>query len=99
MKKSAFLILIASLIVLVAFIGNQGHGNKEASDVLEDAWDKYEIQSFEIGKDMDHPNIWVDVYDESDIPVVEEYLTSNLSNDDLDRYGINVFSERDRNHH
>lgn len=63
-------------------------------DVVESAWNKYEVQSTQIGgedtgKDIS-PTIWVDVYNEDDIPKIEQYLQNNLSKADLKHYELDV---------
>jgi hypothetical protein len=62
---------------------------------MESLWDEYDVQSTMIGGEDTEgkaiPTLWVDVYDEDDIPKVEKYLEKNLSRDDLKYYEIDVF--------
>lgn|SRR5690625_4338540 len=57
--------------------------------IMDDVWDKYEVQSTMIG-DTD-PVLEVSVFDEKDIKKVEGYLENNLSSQDLEHYKLNVF--------
>ncbi|MGN7410921.1 hypothetical protein [Sporosarcina sp. SAFN-010] len=58
--------------------------------VMDSLWDKYEVQSTQIG--ITDPVITIDVYDKNDIPEVEKYLKAKLSKDDLEHYEIEIFS-------
>ncbi|WP_404468665.1 hypothetical protein [Sutcliffiella horikoshii] len=60
--------------------------------VVNSVWDKFEVQSTQIG-DKD-PVIWIDVYNKNDIAEVEKYVTENLSKDDLEHYEVDVFSNK-----
>ena len=57
---------------------------------MSSVWDKYEVQSTQIGNT--DPIIWIDVYDKNEIPEVEEYVQDNLSK--LKHYEVNVFSNK-----
>jgi hypothetical protein len=58
--------------------------------VLDSLWEKYEVQSTQIG--ITDPVITIDVYDKNDISDVEKFLKANLSKEDLKKYEIEVFS-------
>lgn len=63
-------------------------------NIIDYVWNNYDVQSTQIGgedtgKEVD-PTIWIDVYNESQIPEIEAYLKSHLSEDDLDYYKIDV---------
>ncbi len=60
--------------------------------VVNSVWDKFEVQSTQIG-DKD-PVIWIDVFNKNDIAEVEKYVTENLSKDDLEHYEVDVFSNK-----
>lgn len=88
-RKFGALILTSVIVMSVVFWYTQ---QKPYSTelVMNSLWDKYEVQSTQIG-DTD-PVIWIDVYDKNDIPEVEKYLKAKLSKDDLEHYEIEVFS-------
>lgn len=63
--------------------------------VMDAVWNEYNVQSTMIGGEDSEgkadPTIWVDVYDQEDIPKVKNYIENNLSKDDLEYYQIDVF--------
>ena len=79
-------------IALFGFMQKEPYSTKA---VMDSVWDKYNVQSTMIGgestDDTATPTLWVDVYDEDDIPQVENHLKKNLSQDDLEYYEIDVF--------
>ncbi|QPQ31203.1 hypothetical protein [Lysinibacillus sp. JNUCC 51] len=88
-RKFGALILTSVIVMSVVFwYGQQKPYSTE--QVIDSLWDKYEVQSTQIG-DTD-PVISIDVYDKNDIPEVEKYLKAKLSEDDLEHYEIEVFS-------
>ncbi|ETT80574.1 hypothetical protein MKZ08_13030 [Viridibacillus sp. FSL R5-0477] len=88
-RKFGALILTSVIVMSVVFwYAQQKPYSTEL--VINSLWDKYEVQSTQIG-DTD-PVISIDVYDKNDIPEVEKYLKAKLSNDDLEHYEIEVFS-------
>jgi len=88
-RKFGALILTSVIVMSVVFWYTQ-QKPYSTEQVMNSLWDKYEVQSTQIG-DTD-PVIWIDVYDKNDIPEVEKYLKAKLSKDDLEHYEIEVFS-------
>ncbi len=88
-RKFGALILTSVIVMSVVFwyVQQKPYSTEQVIDSL---WDKYEVQSTQIG-DTD-PVISIDVYDKNDIPEVEKYLKAKLSEDDLEHYEIEVFS-------
>jgi len=88
-RKFGALILTSVIVMSVVFWYTQ---QKPYSTelVMNSLWDKYEVQSTQIG--VTDPIISIDVYDKNDIPEVEKYLKAKLSKDDLEHYEIEVFS-------
>ncbi|MFB7155633.1 hypothetical protein [Lysinibacillus sp. NPDC056232] len=88
-RKFGALILTSVIVMSVVFLyAQQKPYNTE--QVIDSLWDKYEVQSTQIG--VTDPVISIDVYDKNDIPEVEKYLKAKLSKDDLEHYEIEVFS-------
>ncbi|MEY9974173.1 hypothetical protein ABH966_004583 [Lysinibacillus sp. RC46] len=89
-KRKFGALIITSVIVMsvVFWYAQQKPYNTE--QVIDSLWDKYEVQSTQIG--VTDPVISIDVYDKNDIPEVEKYLKAKLSKDDLEHYEIEVFS-------
>ncbi|NYF26117.1 hypothetical protein [Sporosarcina sp. JAI121] len=88
-RKFGALILTSVIVVSVVFWYTQ-QKLYSTEQVMNSLWDKYEVQSYQIG-DTD-PVISIDVYEKNDIPEVEKYLKAKLSKDDLEHYEIEVFS-------
>ncbi|MFJ8511244.1 hypothetical protein [Lysinibacillus xylanilyticus] len=88
-RKFGALILTSVIVMSVVFWYAQ-QKPYSTEQVIDSLWDKYEVQSTQIG-DTD-PVISIDVYDKNDIPEVEKYLKAKLSEDDLEHYEIEVFS-------
>lgn len=64
--------------------------------VVDSLWDEHNVQSTMINdgsRELDGTPFVIDVsvYDEKDIDVVEGYLESNLSKEDLKNYKLNVY--------
>ena len=89
-KRKLGPLILASIIVMsgVFWYSQQEPYSKEL--VVNTLFDKYEVQSSQIG--ITDPVIWIDVYDKNDIPEVEKYLKAKLSKDDLEHYEVEVFS-------
>ena len=83
-------IFLTSVIVMSVLFWYTQQKPYSTEQVMNSLWDKYEVQSTQIG-DTD-PVIWIDVYDKNDVPEVEKYLKAKLSRDDLEYYEIEVFS-------
>ena len=83
-------IFLTSVIVMSVLFWYTQQKPYSTKQVMNSLWDKYEVQSTQIG-DTD-PVIWIDVYDKNDVPEVEKYLKAKLSRDDLEYYEIEVFS-------
>lgn len=74
------------VIALFGFIQKEPYSTEAVMDSL---WDNHNVQSTMIG-DTD-PVLDVSVYDGEDINDVSNYLESNLSDEDLKYYEINVY--------
>ncbi|WP_156855388.1 hypothetical protein [Oceanobacillus sp. AG] len=98
-KKYKIGIFILVIVVIISALFWNGQSEPYSTKtVVDSVWDKYEVQSSEIGKYQDPsdgaPVIAIDVYDKTDISNVEKYLQDNLSKDDLAKYEIDVFSNK-----
>lgn len=93
--KLGLLILVCVVVVSALFwyIEKEPYSTES---VVQSMWDKYEVQSFQIGET--NRVISVDVYDKDDISEVEEYLKENLSKEDLMQYEIEVFSNKGKDY-
>lgn len=95
-KVGIFILVIVAIISALFWNGQSEPYSTEA--VVDSVWEKYEVQSFEIGEYQDpsdgDPVISIDVYDKNDIANVEKYLQDKLSKDDLAKYELNVFSNQ-----
>lgn len=89
-KRKLGALILTSVIVMSMVFWYTQQKPYSTELVMNSLWDKYEVQSTQIG-DTD-PVIWIDVYDKNDIPEVEKYLKAKLSKDDLEHYEIEVFS-------
>lgn len=61
---------------------------------LENAWDKYDLSSFQIG--ITDPMIWIEVEKIEHKKEIIEYLEKNVSKSDLNHYKIDI-REKDKN--
>ncbi|MDW0110057.1 hypothetical protein [Sporosarcina aquimarina] len=88
-RKLGALILTSVIVMSVVFwfVQKEPYSTELVMDSL---WDKYEVQSTQIG--ITDPVITIDVYDKNDIPEVEKYLKAKLYKDDLEHYEIEIFS-------
>lgn len=103
-KKIGILIL-ASVLLAISLSWYTQREPHSAVSVVDSVWDKFDVQSTQIGEnsvtdfvsnEINEADfvIWIDVYDENDIPKVEKYLEDNLSKDDLKQYEIDIFSNK-----
>lgn len=96
-RKSVIFILTCFVIASSLFWYSQKKAYS-AEKVVESVWDKYEVQSTQVGEEGEVGKtkfvIWIDVYDKNDIPKVETYLQRKLSKEDLAQYDIQVFSNK-----
>ena len=90
-KRKLGTLILATIIVLSLVFWYVQKEPYSTERVVSSLFDKYEVQSTQIG-DTD-PVIWIDVYDKNDIPKVEKYLKANLSKEDLEHYEIEIFSQ------
>lgn len=97
MRKIVAIVLIGAALFLGALSFQNLAKEKTADDVMSTVIDKYGVQGYIIGEDSATATIDVDVYKEEDIEKVEEYIRSNLSDEDLKHYDIKVFSGWDIN--
>ena len=74
-RKLGALILTSVIVMSVVFwfVQKESYSTELVMDSL---WDKYEVQSTQIG--ITDPVITIDVYDKNDIPEVEKYLKAKL---------------------
>lgn len=89
-KRKFSALILTSVILMSAVLLYMQQKPYSTVLVMESLFDKYEVQSLNVG-DTDQV-ISIDVYDKKDIPEVEKYLKSKLSKDDLEHFEINVFS-------
>jgi len=89
-KRKLGTLILASVIVMSVVFWYSQQEPYSTELVVKNLFDKYEVQSTQIGST--DPVIWIDVYDKNDIPEVENYLIAKLSKDDLEHYDIEVFS-------
>lgn len=88
--KSKFGVLILSCVIVVSALFWYSQKEPYSTEVVVNSvWDKYEVQSTNIG-DTD-PVIWIDVYNKNDIELVNDYVKENLSKKDLEHYEVIVF--------
>jgi len=81
--------VLACVIVVSALFWYTQKEPYSTEAVMDSIWDKYNVQSTMIGGT--DPILDVSVYDEVDINKVESYLESNLSEEDLEHYKLNVY--------
>lgn len=96
-RKIVAIVLIGAALFLGALSFQNLAKEKTADDVMSTVIDKYGVQGYIIGEDSATATIDVDVYKEEDIEKVEEYIRSNLSDEDLKHYDLKVFSGWDIN--
>lgn len=93
--------LISACVVVVAalflYIQKEQYSTET---VMESLWEEYGVQSMQYGEEGETDKleyiIRIDVYDENDIPKVEQYLEKRLSKEDLTKFEIDIFSNGDR---
>lgn len=88
-KNKVRIIVSASAIIGIALFGFMQREPYSTEAVMDSLWDKHNVQSTMIG-DTD-PILDVSVYNENDITVVESYLKSKLSKEDLEHYKLIVY--------
>ncbi|CAM4413761.1 hypothetical protein BAMA_10470 [Bacillus manliponensis] len=101
MKKFSLTLItmIACLLVFGSFTTNQAETLKtdreireeRIATVLEDAWEKYDLSSFQIG--VTDPTIWVEIEEIEHKKELITYLEKNISKSDLNHYKIDVFEK------
>ncbi|MDY0410143.1 hypothetical protein ACFFIS_09650 [Virgibacillus soli] len=91
--KLGILVLGCAVAVIALLIFTQKEPYSTET-VMDSVWDKYDVQSTMIGEESGDgksiSTLWVEVYNEDDIPKVKNYLEKNLSQDDLEYYKIDV---------
>ncbi|RFA35028.1 hypothetical protein CAI16_09235 [Virgibacillus dokdonensis] len=90
MKKIGVITLIGTLLILGAFSVITFSKDRTVDEVLQAVMDKYEVQGYIVGEEP--ATIDIDVYSEEEIEKVATYMKSNLSEEDLNHYDIEVFS-------
>lgn len=91
MRNKVLLGVIAGLIILFGILTiDYFKKQKSVEDILFDAYDKFEIQSVQVGEDF--PDIYIDVYDIDDAPKIKKYIKRKLSAEDREKYNIEIFS-------
>lgn len=99
--KGKFGILISACVVVVSALFLYMQKEPYSTEtVLEFLWDEYGVQSMQFGEEGETDKlesiIRIDIYDENDIPKVEQYLEKRLSKEDLTKFEIDIFSNGDR---
>lgn len=91
--KLGILVLGCAVAVIALLIFTQKEPYSTET-VMDSVWDKYDVQSTIIGEESGDgktiSTLWVEVYNEDDIPKVKNYLEKNLSQADLEYYKIDV---------
>ncbi|WP_162985758.1 hypothetical protein [Virgibacillus sp. Bac330] len=90
MKKIGVITLIGTLLILGAFSVITFSKDRTVDEVLQAVMDKYEVQGYIVGEEP--ATIDIDVCSEEEIEKVATYMKSNLSDEDLNHYDIEVFS-------
>ncbi|SHH12256.1 hypothetical protein [Virgibacillus chiguensis] len=90
MKKIGVITLSGTLLILGAFSVITFSKDRTVDEVLQAVMDKYEVQGYIVGEEP--ATIDIDVYSEEEIEKVATYIKSNLSDEDLNHYDIEVFS-------
>ncbi|WP_175989538.1 hypothetical protein [Bacillus sp. Marseille-Q1617] len=88
-KGQLGILVLGCVVAGAALLGFSQKEPYSTGNVMDSLWDEYSVQSTMIG-DTD-PVLDVSVYDEEDINDVEDYLESNLSEEDLKHYKLNVY--------
>ncbi|WP_054860089.1 hypothetical protein [Gracilibacillus sp. JCM 18860] len=88
--KWGMFILVGAAVFTFGLLSHVESYSTESA--VQSVWDKYDVQSTMIGES--DPVIWVDVYDKNEIPEIEEYLQNRLSKEDMEKYKIEVFSNK-----
>ena len=83
--------LIGATLFSGVFFAKAFTKDQTVEEVLETARAKYDMQGYIIGEEP--ATIDVDLYNEDDVEKVEKYIEKNLSDEDLEKYTIRVFSE------
>jgi len=89
-KRKLGTLILMSIIVMSGVFWYLQQEPYSTELVVNTLFDKYEVQSSQIG--ITDQIISIDVYDKNDIPEVEAYLKTKLSKNDLKHYEIEVFS-------
>jgi len=89
-KRKLGTLILTSIFVMSGVFWYSQQKPYSTELVVNTLFDKYEVQSSQIG--ITDPIISIDVYDKNDIPQVEVYLKAKLSKNDLEHYEIEVFS-------
>jgi len=91
-KSKVGVFILACAVIGIALLGfTQKEESYNTDEVLGSLSDEYAIQAIQISGDT-HPTISVDAYESKDISAIKKHLGNNLSEDDLERYDIEVFS-------
>jgi len=94
-KSKIGIFVLACAVIGIALFAVVQKEPYSTEAVMDSVWNKYNVQSTMIGGEStdgkSDPTLWVDVYDDDDIPKVEKYLEKNLSQEDLEYYEIDVF--------
>lgn len=101
MKKFSLtlVIMIICLLVFGGFTTNKAETLKtdreireeRIATVLEAAWGKYDLSSFQIG--VTEPTIWIEIEEIEHKKELITYLEKNISKPDLNHYKIDVFEK------
>ncbi|UOQ83547.1 hypothetical protein [Gracilibacillus salinarum] len=89
-KWGMFIFVVAA--VLTFGLSSHHVESYSTESAIQSVWEKYDVQSTMIGES--DSVIWVDVYDKKEIPEIKEYLQNRLSKKDMEKYKIEVFSNK-----
>ncbi|MEK3936100.1 hypothetical protein MKY41_12295 [Sporosarcina sp. FSL W7-1349] len=88
MNRVKWGIFVLLFVVIFAFIGYAQKEPYSTEKVLQSAWDKFELESFQIG--VSDPIIWVEIAEGENEEDVRKYLEKELSKPDLKKFQINI---------
>lgn len=100
MRRKISVLALAGIFTISALVWYTQRVPYSPEAVANSVWEKYGVQSMQVGKEGEADKlesvIRIDVYDENDIPKVEQYLEKKLSKEDLTKFEIDIFSNGDR---
>ena len=95
-KRRFVIFFVTCFVIGSAFFWYLQKESYSAEKVAFSVMDRYEVNSVQAGEQGVVGDtsfvIWIDVFDENDIPKIETYLQRKLSKEDRALYDIQVFS-------